>query len=102
MISKTITIGSFKNPLILWGRAVLSNERCFEAVTGDVADSYAEVIKKLVCRLIHRAKRLHGDWKKCVLFTAPKKVRENAHWNFDESINKAHPFAKSDRINRLA
>jgi len=22
--------------------------------------------QKLVCRLIHRAKRLHGDWKKCV------------------------------------
>ena len=47
-------------------RQPLVNERCSAAVTGDVADSFAEVIKKLVCRLIHRAKRLHGDWKKCV------------------------------------
>ena len=48
-------------------RQPLVNERCFAAVTGDVADSSAEVIKKLVCRLIHRAKRLHGDCMKCVL-----------------------------------
>ena len=47
-------------------RQPVVNERCFAAATGDVADSSAEVIKKLVCRLIHRAKRLHGDWKKCV------------------------------------
>jgi len=45
-------------------RQPLMNEKCFAAVTGDVADSSAEVIKKLVCRLIHRAKCLHGDWKK--------------------------------------
>ena len=31
-------------------RQPLVNERCFAAVTGDVADSSAEVIKKLVCR----------------------------------------------------
>jgi len=47
-------------------RQPLVNERCFAALTGDFADSSAEVIKKLVCRLIHRAKRLHSDRKKCV------------------------------------
>jgi len=46
-------------------RQPLVNEKCFAAVTGDVADSSAEIIK-MVCRLIHRAKRLHGDWKKSV------------------------------------
>jgi len=40
----------------------LVNERCFAAVTGDVADSSAEVFEKLVCRLIYRAKRLHGSY----------------------------------------
>jgi len=43
-------------------RQPLVNERCFAAVTRDVADSSAEVIKKLVCRLIHWTKRLHGDY----------------------------------------
>jgi len=47
-------------------RQPLVNERCFAAVSGDVVDSSTEVIKKLVCRLIHRAKRLQGDWKKYV------------------------------------
>ena len=53
-------------------RQPLVNERCFAAVTGDVADSSAEVTKKLVCGLIHRAKRLHGNYYYYFLFFGPR------------------------------
>jgi len=49
--NKCLSIKSRIEPLD-GDRQPLVNERCFAAVTGDVADSSADVIKKLVCRLI--------------------------------------------------